>query len=142
MLAAMLKTNEGTDETQGDMMRRAMPRQHAGASVSSLSKLKKRSLGEIHAPSTDGRGRSGRIELRLRAGRCRVRNRSARHGRAAVSGPGPALEPVVVTGSRIPRTAIEGPAPVVIISAQDIKNNGYATVSDVMTALTQNLGAR
>jgi outer membrane receptor protein involved in Fe transport len=51
------------------------------------------------------------------------------------------LETVVVTGSRIPRTAVEGPAPVVTITAQDIKNNGFATVSEVMTALTQNLGA-
>ncbi len=53
----------------------------------------------------------------------------------------PTLETVVVTGSRIPRTAVEGPAPVVTITAADIKNNGFATVSDVMSALTQNLGA-
>jgi iron complex outermembrane receptor protein len=52
-----------------------------------------------------------------------------------------ALEPVLVTGSRIRRTAVEGPAPVTIITAEDIRNNGYATVSDVMSALTQNLGA-
>lgn len=51
------------------------------------------------------------------------------------------LETVVVTGSRIPRTAVEGPAPVVTITAADIKNNGFATVADVMTSLTQNLGA-
>ncbi len=53
----------------------------------------------------------------------------------------PTLETVVVTGSRIPRTAVEGPAPVVTVTAADIKNNGFATVADVMTALTQNLGA-
>jgi len=52
-----------------------------------------------------------------------------------------ALETVVVTGSRIRRTAVEGPAPVTVISAEDIRDNGYATVSDVMAALTQNLGA-
>jgi iron complex outermembrane receptor protein len=53
----------------------------------------------------------------------------------------PALETVIVTGSRIPRTAVQGPAPVVTITAQDIKNNGFATVAEVMTSLTQNLGA-
>lgn len=51
------------------------------------------------------------------------------------------LDTVEVTGSRIPRAQVEGPAPVVIITADDIRNNGYGTVADVMTALTQNLGA-
>jgi len=51
------------------------------------------------------------------------------------------LQAVVVTGSRIPRAQIEGPAPVTTITAQDIARNGFATVSDVMTSLTQNLGA-
>jgi outer membrane receptor protein involved in Fe transport len=51
------------------------------------------------------------------------------------------LEPVLVTGSHIPRVQVEGPAPVQTITAQDIQNNGFATVSDVMAALTQNLGA-
>ncbi|WP_158882114.1 TonB-dependent receptor [Rhodanobacter sp. L36] len=51
------------------------------------------------------------------------------------------LEPVIVTGSRIPRSQVEGPAPVITITAQDIARNGFATVSDVMTSLTQNLGA-
>ncbi|MEP7042280.1 MAG: TonB-dependent receptor [Dokdonella sp.] len=51
------------------------------------------------------------------------------------------LETVQVTGSRIPRAQIEGPAPVVTITAKDIMNNGFATVADVMTSLTQNLGS-
>ena len=51
------------------------------------------------------------------------------------------LEPVIVTGSRIPRTAVEGPAPVVMITGQQIQLNGFANVADVMTSLTQNLGA-
>jgi iron complex outermembrane recepter protein len=68
------------------------------------------------------------------------------HAADAPYGPQPsasaeALEPVLVTGSRIRRTAVEGPAPVTMITAEDIRNNGYATVSDVMSALTQNLGA-
>lgn len=51
------------------------------------------------------------------------------------------LETVTVTGSRIPRAQVEGPAPVVTITAQQITNRGFATVADVMTSLTQNLGA-
>lgn len=69
-------------------------------------------------------------------------------GAADVDGPNPdadaqaqILEPVVVTGSRIKRIAVEGPAPVTVITSADIRDNGYATVSDVMSALTQNLGA-
>jgi iron complex outermembrane recepter protein len=60
---------------------------------------------------------------------------------AGSSGITAALEEVVVTGSRIPRTAVDGPAPVVTITAADITNSGFATISDVMTSLTQNLGA-
>ncbi|MDR3386583.1 MAG: TonB-dependent receptor [Rudaea sp.] len=51
------------------------------------------------------------------------------------------LETVEVTGSHIPRAEIEGPAPIVTISSKDIINRGFATVADVMTSLTQNLGA-
>jgi outer membrane receptor for ferrienterochelin and colicin len=51
------------------------------------------------------------------------------------------LEQVVVTGSRIPRAQVEGPAPIIVITSQDIENNGFATVPDVMASLTQNLGA-
>ena len=50
------------------------------------------------------------------------------------------LETVEVTGSHIPRAEIEGPAPIVVISAEDIRNNGFATAADIMTSLTQNLG--
>jgi outer membrane receptor protein involved in Fe transport len=51
------------------------------------------------------------------------------------------LDAVQVTGSRIPRAQIEGPAPIVTITSQDITNNGFATVAEVMTSLTQNLGS-
>ena len=51
------------------------------------------------------------------------------------------LEKVTVTGSHIPRAEVEGPAPITVITARDITNNGFATVSDIMTSLTQNLGA-
>jgi iron complex outermembrane receptor protein len=54
---------------------------------------------------------------------------------------GSGIETVIVTGSRIPRLAAQGPAPVTTITAEDIRNSGYATVADVMSGLTQNLGA-
>ena len=47
----------------------------------------------------------------------------------------------MVTGSRIPRTSVEGPAPVVTITSADITNSGFATIADVMSSVTQNLGA-
>ena len=52
-----------------------------------------------------------------------------------------ALQTVVVTGSRIPRIEAEGPSPVVTITAADILNNGFANTADIMSSLTQNLGA-
>ena len=50
------------------------------------------------------------------------------------------LESVQVTGSRIPRAQIEGPAPVTVMTAQEIKANGFTTVPDVLRAMTQNGG--
>ncbi len=51
------------------------------------------------------------------------------------------LQEVVVTGSRIPRAQVEGAAPVVTITAKDIEQRGFVSVPDLMTSLTQNLGA-
>lgn len=50
------------------------------------------------------------------------------------------LEEVQVTGSRIPRAQIEGPAPVTVITANEIRSAGFASVPDVMRAITQNSG--
>ena len=50
------------------------------------------------------------------------------------------LEAVQVTGSRIPRAQIEGPAPVTVITAADIQAGGFTSVPDVMQSLTQNGG--
>ncbi len=50
------------------------------------------------------------------------------------------LETVMVTGSRIPRAQIEGPAPVVVITAEDIQSDGFTSVPDVLRAITQNGG--
>ncbi|MGH8078954.1 MAG: TonB-dependent receptor domain-containing protein, partial [Lysobacter sp.] len=50
------------------------------------------------------------------------------------------LEGVRVTGSRIPRVQIEGPAPITMMTAQEIKANGFTSVPDVLRAMTQNGG--
>jgi iron complex outermembrane receptor protein len=51
------------------------------------------------------------------------------------------LESVLVTGSRIPRATIEGPAPVTVVTAEDIRAKGLATVYDVVRSLTQSTGS-
>lgn len=60
--------------------------------------------------------------------------------RGSESQPTQTLKKVVVLGSRIPRSQIAGPSPVVTITAQDIQERGLTTVPDIMTSLTQNLG--
>ena len=47
---------------------------------------------------------------------------------------------IIVTGSRIPRLAQEGPAPVTTITADTIRANGYTSVPDILRAVTQNGG--
>jgi hypothetical protein len=47
---------------------------------------------------------------------------------------------IIVTGSRIPRAAQEGPAPVTTITADTIRANGYTSVPDILRAVTQNGG--
>ncbi|MBN8888395.1 MAG: TonB-dependent receptor [Rudaea sp.] len=51
------------------------------------------------------------------------------------------LHAVKVTGSRIPRAQLEGPAPIVAITADEIRDNGFGSAYEIMTALTQNLGS-
>lgn len=50
------------------------------------------------------------------------------------------LDAVQVTGSRIPRAQVEGPAPVTVMTAEDIRANGFVSVPDVLRAMTQNGG--
>ena len=50
------------------------------------------------------------------------------------------LDKVEIVGSRIKRTDIEGPEPVIVISADDIENAGFATVQEVLDTLPQNSG--
>lgn len=48
------------------------------------------------------------------------------------------LDRIVVTGSRIKRVEVEGPAPVTVISREDIDREGYQTVGDILQTLSQN----
>jgi len=50
------------------------------------------------------------------------------------------LDTVTVTGSRIKRAEIEGPSPVTVITSEQIKKEGFATVYDALLTLTENLG--
>ena len=59
---------------------------------------------------------------------------------STASAPVTNLETVQVTGSRIPRAQVEGPAPITVVTADDIKASGFTSVPDVMRALTQNGG--
>jgi len=48
------------------------------------------------------------------------------------------LERIVVTGSQIPRAEKETPSPVQVISAEELKESGYTTVSEVLRDITAN----
>jgi len=61
-------------------------------------------------------------------------------GSASVEEPVTQLETLQVTGSRIPRAQIEGPAPISVITAEEIKAGGFTSVPDVLQSLTQNGG--
>lgn len=51
------------------------------------------------------------------------------------------LDKVTVTGSRIKRAEIEGPAPVTVVTADDIEKQGFSTVYDALNTLTQFTGS-
>jgi outer membrane receptor protein involved in Fe transport len=50
------------------------------------------------------------------------------------------LEQITVTGSRIPRAQVEGPAPVTVIKGADIDKGGFRSVFDVLSQINQNTG--
>lgn len=50
------------------------------------------------------------------------------------------FEAFEVTGSRIKRSDFEGPAPVRVIGRQDIDNEGFVSVQDVLDSLVENTG--
>ncbi|HVZ46030.1 MAG TPA: TonB-dependent receptor [Ramlibacter sp.] len=51
---------------------------------------------------------------------------------------GASLQRVEITGSNIPRTETETPSPVQVITAEQLKNSGYTTVSEVLREITAN----
>ncbi|WP_417474829.1 TonB-dependent receptor domain-containing protein [Luteimonas mephitis] len=51
------------------------------------------------------------------------------------------LQTVQVTGSRIPRAQIEGPAPITVMTAQEIQASGLTNVPDLLRSLSQNSGS-
>lgn len=51
------------------------------------------------------------------------------------------IDGVVVTGSRIKRTEIEGPSPVTVITSAQIEREGFNTVYDALNTLTQASGS-
>lgn len=51
------------------------------------------------------------------------------------------LDKVTVTGSRIARSQVEGPAPVTVITAQEIQKQGFSTVWESLGTLTQFSGS-
>ncbi|KRD34168.1 hypothetical protein ASE35_10560 [Lysobacter sp. Root916] len=50
------------------------------------------------------------------------------------------VEKITVTGSRIKRTQIEGPAPVTVMTAEQIKAEGFVTVHDALSTLNEAIG--
>ncbi len=50
------------------------------------------------------------------------------------------LDGVVVTGSRIRRSQVEGPSPVMVIDSAQIEREGFITISDALNTLTQGTG--
>ena len=45
-----------------------------------------------------------------------------------------------MTGSRIPRAQVEGPAPITVVTAEEIKAGGFSSIPDVLRSITQNGG--
>lgn len=50
------------------------------------------------------------------------------------------LQTLQVTGSRIPRAQVEGPAPITVLNAEQIRASGFTSVPDVLRSLSQNGG--
>ncbi len=58
----------------------------------------------------------------------------------ATSAPQEESDAIVVTGSRIPTIKDQGPSPVTVVDADSIRANGYTSVPDLLSAMTQNSG--
>ncbi|MEM9531349.1 MAG: TonB-dependent receptor [Pseudomonadota bacterium] len=58
----------------------------------------------------------------------------------ATAGDTATLDDLTVTGSRLKRSEIEGPTPVLVLERAEFEEMGYRTVQDVLDSLTQNTG--
>ena len=56
------------------------------------------------------------------------------------SGDARTLDAVQVVGSRIKRSQVEGPAPVTVITSEQMRKEGFATVYDALQTITEALG--
>jgi iron complex outermembrane recepter protein len=59
-------------------------------------------------------------------------------GQTVATAPAPELQEIIVTGSLIKRTDIETPSPVQLLTADDIKQQGYTNISQVLSNLSAN----
>ena len=66
---------------------------------------------------------------------------AAKPAQAASDSPVTNMEAVQVTGSRIPRAQVEGPAPITVVSAEQIKAAGFTSVPEVLRSLSQSSGS-
>lgn len=62
-------------------------------------------------------------------------------GAAQAEEPVTQMETLQVTGSRIKRAEIEGPAPITVVTAEQIQAAGLTSVPDVLRSLSQNSGS-
>ena len=65
----------------------------------------------------------------------------AQPAQAAADAPVTNMEAVQVTGSRIPRAQVEGPAPITVVTAAQIQSAGLVSVPDLLRSLSQNSGS-
>ena len=66
---------------------------------------------------------------------------AARPPQTQSEGPVTELETVQVTGSRIPRAQVEGPAPITVVTSEQIQAAGFTSVPEVLRSLSQNSGS-
>lgn len=66
---------------------------------------------------------------------------ASKPAQAATDAPVTNLDTVQVTGSRIPRAQVEGPAPITVVTAEQIKASGFTSVPEVLRSLSQNSGS-
>src|SRR5581483_265991 len=80
---------------------------------------------------------AGSLALALAAPCAIAQTSAASSGEQETSSSPKTLDKVTVTGSRIPRSEIEGDAPVSVITGEQIKAQGYTTLYEFLSSLPQ-----